>query len=64
MTATGTFSQGTLLDITAYVGWNSNHKRVASVTKKGLVKGVSAGNVLIRASKTGKKDTASVTVQP
>jgi len=63
MTATGTFSQGTVLDITAYVGWSSDHKRTASVSKTGLVTARKKGSALIKASKSGQQDTASVTVQ-
>jgi hypothetical protein len=67
MTATGTFSDGSKLDVTTQVSWSSSAKKVASVSSVGLVSGIKAGSSTIKASKgagkNGVSGTASVTVQ-
>ncbi len=66
MTATGTFSGGTVIEVTFQVRWSSNDKGVASVgnTKsRGLVTARSPGSATIKASKGNKNGTATVTVQ-
>ena len=47
------------------VSWKSSNKKVATVSKKGVVKGIKAGKVKITATaKSGAKATVTVTVKP
>ncbi|MBI2392217.1 MAG: Ig-like domain-containing protein [Deltaproteobacteria bacterium] len=52
LTATGSFSDGSTLDVTDYVGWGSNDATVADVSNatdsKGVAYGFKAGTVTIR----------------
>jgi len=64
MTATGTFSGGSVLDVTAQVRWSSNNKFKVSVgnsVAKGLVTAKAAGSATIKAKKGNRSGTASVT---
>jgi len=66
MTATGTFSNGTKLDLTTQASWTSSRTRVATVTSKGgLVTGVRVSNntATIKASLGGRNGSARVKVQ-
>ena len=45
------------------VTWSSSNKKVATVTKTGMVKGVKAGSATITAKISGKKCTSKVTVK-
>jgi hypothetical protein len=66
LTATGNFSGGTTLDITAQVNWFSSKKNIATAgngAHKGLVTAKNDGTCVIRAKKGAKNDTADVTVQ-
>ena len=48
-TASGTFSDGTTLDITASVAWSSSDPDVATISAGGLATGVAAGSAVITA---------------
>lgn len=48
-TASGTFSDGTTLDITASVAWSSSDPGVATISDGGLATGVAAGSATITA---------------
>ena len=63
MTATGTFSDASTLDITAQVVWKSSNKHVASVTPQALVRGVKKGTATVSATRVGVIGTAQITVQ-
>jgi hypothetical protein len=65
LVATGSFSGGSIIDITAQVNWSSSPKSVASVgnaSTKGLVTAKSAGSATIKAKKKNKEGTADVHV--
>src|SRR5690349_6595116 len=57
-TATGTFSNGARLDVTAFVNWRSSNARVATISNapgtKGLATGRSAGRAIITAELLGR----------
>jgi len=66
LTAMGTFSGGSVLDITAQVRWSSNNKfkiAVNNSSAKGLVTARAAGSATIKARKGPRIGTASVTAQ-
>lgn len=46
------------------VTWSSSNKKIASVNKKGIVKGIKKGNATITANVGGKKYTCKITVKP
>jgi hypothetical protein len=62
LTATGTFSDGSVQDLTARVHWTSSAEGVASVGNDGVVTGKSAGTATIAASLGGVAASAQVTV--
>jgi hypothetical protein len=65
LSAMGTFSGGTVLDVTAQVRWSSNNKfdiAVNNTSSKGLVTAKRVGSATIRAKKINHSGTASVTV--
>jgi uncharacterized protein YjdB len=65
MTATGYFSDGFVLDLTAQVKWQVTPRSIANVsnsTSKGVVTGKKAGNATIRATKGNRTGTASLSV--
>jgi uncharacterized protein YjdB len=49
MTASGTFSDGTVQDLTPFVNWTIGNSAVATVSPVGLVTAVSSGNVPLTA---------------
>ncbi|MGB0895458.1 MAG: beta strand repeat-containing protein [Parashewanella sp.] len=53
LTATGTYSDSTTMDISGSVNWNSSATNIATVTTAGLVRGESVGQSTIRASLSG-----------
>ena len=61
-TATGSFSDGTTLDLTGQVNWSSSDDHVATVTR-GLTIGAAPGSATITASLSGVTATAVLTVQ-
>lgn len=66
LTATGQYSDGTTLDITAQATWTADDAAVATVSNAlgatGLVTGVGAGTTTVRAQLAGKEATAAITV--
>jgi trimeric autotransporter adhesin len=60
--ATGNFSDGSTLDITRQVAWDSSTKSVATVSL-GLAQGLSTGTSTISASINGVTGSATLTVQ-
>jgi hypothetical protein len=64
LAATGTFQNGFTMDVTQQVKWTSSNRAAvwAGNSQRGLVKGQSAGNATVTASRTGKSGAASVTV--
>jgi hypothetical protein len=66
LTATGTFSDGSTLDVTGQVSWSvssSSPKKAASVSRGGLVTGLKAGTIKVKAAKKNVSNTANGTVQ-
>jgi Bacterial Ig-like domain (group 2)/Abnormal spindle-like microcephaly-assoc'd, ASPM-SPD-2-Hydin len=61
LTATGTYSNGTVADLTSSATWASNKTTVASVSK-GLATAVAAGSATISAAVSGVTGTTVVTV--
>ena len=65
LTATGYFSQGSVLDLTSQVRWQLTPRSVANIgnsTSRGLVSAKKVGSATIRASKSNKTGTASLSV--
>ena len=60
--ATGTFSDGSTLDITTQVSWTSGGKKIATVNGAGRVIAHKAGTVTITAERNGVAGTATVKV--
>jgi hypothetical protein len=64
--ATGHFSDGSTMDITQYVTWNSSNPTVADITNtfgtKGLATGFATGGVTISATLLGQTGSAMLTV--
>ena len=52
-TATGTYSDGSTMDITNQVTWASSATTMATISSAGLATGVAAGNTNITASMSG-----------
>lgn len=67
LTATGTFSDGSQLDVTSEASWSSSKPNVAVVSNfngaEGRVVGMSSGTTTITAAVGGVAGTAEVTVQ-
>jgi uncharacterized protein YjdB len=66
LTATGTFSDATMMDVTPYVTWLSSNKTAADVSNaypyNGQAKGLAAGTTTISAIRGSVTGTASLTV--
>jgi uncharacterized protein YjdB len=62
MTATGTFSDGSTLDLSRQVNWKSAPKRTVSINQAGLAMAKRKGMATITASKTGIMGSATITV--
>src|SRR5262249_51830967 len=65
--ATGTFSDGTIQDLTTSASWISSNTSIATVDSmegidSGLVTGIGAGTATIPATEAGVSSTATVTV--
>lgn len=67
LAATGTFSDLTTMDVTAYVTWLSSTTSIANVSnawpKQGEVKGLAPGTTMVTAIRGSTSATASVQVQ-
>jgi hypothetical protein len=61
--ATGSFSDGTALNLTGQVNWSSSDNHVATVGSRGLAIGAAKGSATITASLNGVTATAVLTVQ-
>ncbi len=62
LTANAKYSDGSTEDVTAAATWTSSSNTIATVSK-GLVSGVTAGNVVISAAYSGKSGSANVKVE-
>ena len=62
LTATATYSDGSTADATSAATWTSSRSRIATVSSTGLVTGVRAGTVTIRATYGGLAGSSTVTV--
>ena len=62
-TATGTYSDGSTLNLTGQATWSSSDSNIASIGKNGLVLGVSSGSVVISAKLGDITGTANLTSQ-
>jgi phospholipase C len=63
-TATGTYSNGTKLNLSKLVTWSSSAISVATVGVAGLATAVAAGTTTVSASLNGVSGAASLTVNP
>jgi len=61
-TATGTYSDGTTLDITSAVTWTSSATGIATIDTKGLSTGVATGSSAIMAVQGGVSGSATLSV--
>jgi uncharacterized protein YjdB len=61
-TATGTFSNGTVSNLTNTAIWSSGSAAIATVSAAGLATGTGAGTATITATSGGKSASATVTV--
>jgi hypothetical protein len=66
-TATGTFSDGSMKDITASAGWSSSNNAFATIqtmgqSEPGLASGIAAGKATITATMDGMSGSAALTV--
>jgi trimeric autotransporter adhesin len=61
--ASGTFSNGSVIGITAQAAWTSSDVNVATMSGHGLATGGAAGTATIKASMNGVNGTAILTVQ-
>jgi len=61
-TATGTFSDGSTLDLTNTATWSTTPAGVASITTTGLATGVAVGGTVVNASVQGISDTLPPTL--
>jgi hypothetical protein len=62
LTATGNFSDGSTVDVTATAVWNSSATGVATISAGGLVSGVSAGQTTITATSNSFAGVTAVNV--
>jgi hypothetical protein len=63
-TATGTYSDGTMQDLSSSVTWASANTPVATITAKGVATGVTPGTSLISATLGSISGSTTLTVQP
>ena len=64
MTATGTYSDGSTLDITSTAAWTTQRATVITVNNQGFVTSVAVGNSRVTASLSGIIGSTRVTVTP
>ena len=62
LTAIGTFSDGTTLDLTVQVAWRTSSRATANVRRTGLVTARKKGSATISATKSGVTGSSAVTV--
>ena len=62
LTVTGTFDNGTFIDMSGYATWSTTNANAATVSATGLVKAVAAGAATIEAAWMGINATAALTV--
>ena len=62
LTATGTFQDGTVLDVTRQCTWLTSSRAIATVSRTGAVTGAAAGSVTITGKRGPKQGSASGTV--
>jgi uncharacterized repeat protein (TIGR03806 family) len=62
-TAAGTYSDGSVLDLTTFVNWSASNSIVAIVDDEGLATGMAAGSTVISAEAGGKNGAGVLTVQ-
>ncbi|MFZ6760887.1 beta strand repeat-containing protein [Undibacterium sp. Ji50W] len=62
--ATGSFSDGSSLNISNAVSWTTANTAIASVSASGVANGLSSGTTTITANLSGKSGAASLTVTP
>jgi len=62
-TATGTYADGSTLNITGQATWTSSNPAVATISAAGLATGVSAGTTMISASLAGMEGVTALTVE-
>jgi PKD repeat protein len=62
MTATGTFDDGSTLDITSTATWTTQHATIVTVNNQGLVTSVAVGSSRVTASLSGITGSTRVTV--
>jgi len=60
--AKGTYSDGTIVDITKDVSWTSNNTAIAKINTEGKATAITAGTATISANKDGKLASANLTV--
>lgn len=60
--ATGTYSDGTSLDVTPSVSWSSADTEVATVDENGLATGIATGSSIITASLGTDETTSALTI--
>ena len=60
--AMGTYSDGSVPDVTDIASWTSDNETVATINAAGVATGHAAGTAIITASLSGKSDTFNLTV--
>ncbi|MDH4120647.1 MAG: Ig-like domain-containing protein [Deltaproteobacteria bacterium] len=63
-TASGSYDNGTTVDITSSVTWASSSNAIATIDGTGLATAMATGTVTLTASLSGQSGTASLTVTP
>lgn len=58
--ATGSYSDGSIVDISSQATWASSNTEIATVSPSGLATGIQAGNTNITATLSGKNSPATV----
>lgn len=68
LVARGTYTDGSVLDVTTSVSWSIDNSALATISNamgsQGQVRGVTAGMTTVRASLDGQTATAALTVSP
>jgi uncharacterized protein YjdB len=64
LTATGTYSDGTFRDLSAFVSWSSANSGVASITGNGVAAALAPGATLVTATMGSVAGATTVTVTP